>query len=46
MQFIEFIPVSSLALKVHARMMGNMTPFCTKEAFVNIVDTLLRWAQL
>ena len=34
--------VSSLALKVHARMLGNMTPFCTKEAFVNIVDTLLR----
>ncbi len=36
------ITVSSLALKVHARMIGNMTPFCTKEAFVNIVDTLLR----
>jgi len=35
-------PVSLLALKVHARMLGNMTPFCTKEAFVNIVDTLIR----
>ena len=23
-------------------MIGNMTPFCTKESFVNIVDTLLR----
>lgn len=23
-------------------MLGNMTPFCTKEAFVNIVDTLTR----
>ena len=34
--------VSALALKVHARMLGNMTPFCTKEAFVNIVDTLIR----
>ena len=40
--FHLFVTVSSLALKVHARMIGNMTPFCTKEAFVNIVDTLLR----
>jgi hypothetical protein len=23
-------------------MLGNMTPFCTKESFVNIVDTLIR----
>jgi len=37
-----FVTVSSLALKVHGRMIGNMTPYCTKEAFVNIVDTLLR----
>jgi len=35
--------MSSLALKVHARIIGNMSPFCTKEAFINIVDSLIKF---
>ena len=33
--------VSSIALKLYAKMLSNVSPFCTKEAFISLTNTII-----
>jgi hypothetical protein len=35
------VNVASLSMKIHARMLTNVTPFCTKEAFTSLTQTIV-----